>query len=203
VESKIRAETKGQRTKRKILARAAEMFNLRGYANTAVTDVSASLGLEKGAVYNYFPTKQALANASFDYNAAIVRDAVFPAGDAGAPAVATLRSMLEPYRRGTLGDLIKGGCPLMNTAVETTNTDPTLRNRARRAFREWLSRIEQVVRDGSERGELRRDLDPAVVATTFVATIEGGMLLSRLFHDRHHLELLVARLDGYIASLEA
>ncbi|MDH5797078.1 MAG: TetR/AcrR family transcriptional regulator, partial [Paracoccaceae bacterium] len=39
---------------------ALSLFTERGYANTSVEDIAARAGISKGAVYLYFPSKQAI-----------------------------------------------------------------------------------------------------------------------------------------------
>lgn len=57
-----RAEQKARRP-REILESAFEEFTANGYAATRVEDVAARLGITKGTVYLYFPTKDALFEA--------------------------------------------------------------------------------------------------------------------------------------------
>lgn len=57
-----RAEQKARRPQ-EILESAFEEFTANGYAATRVEDVAARLGITKGTVYLYFPTKDALFEA--------------------------------------------------------------------------------------------------------------------------------------------
>lgn len=57
-----RAEQKARRPQ-EILEAAFEEFAVNGYAMTRVEDVAARLGVTKGTVYLYFPTKDALFEA--------------------------------------------------------------------------------------------------------------------------------------------
>jgi AcrR family transcriptional regulator len=46
-----------------ILEAAARLFATRGIAGTSLNDISAAIGLTKGAIYASFPNKQAVVNA--------------------------------------------------------------------------------------------------------------------------------------------
>ena len=61
-----RAERKARRPQ-EILEAAFEEFTEHGYAATRVEDVAARLGVTKGTVYLYFPTKDALFEAMFHH----------------------------------------------------------------------------------------------------------------------------------------
>src|SRR5436190_4666477 len=45
---------KGELTRRRIVERAAPVFNQRGYAGTSLSELVAATGLEKGGIYNHF-----------------------------------------------------------------------------------------------------------------------------------------------------
>lgn len=68
-----RAEQKARRPN-EILDAAFEEFVEKGYAATRVEDVAARLGVTKGTVYLYFPTKDALFEATMGHVSAPFED---------------------------------------------------------------------------------------------------------------------------------
>ncbi|RWM98763.1 MAG: TetR/AcrR family transcriptional regulator [Mesorhizobium sp.] len=68
-----RAEQKARRP-HEILDAAFEEFVEKGYAATRVEDVAARLGVTKGTVYLYFPTKEALFEATIGHVSAPFED---------------------------------------------------------------------------------------------------------------------------------
>jgi TetR/AcrR family transcriptional regulator len=50
-----------------VLREAAASFNSRGYHGTSLSEIAASLGVTKAALYHYFPNKNALLAGCFDY----------------------------------------------------------------------------------------------------------------------------------------
>jgi AcrR family transcriptional regulator len=60
------AETKGERTRRRLLELAIERFGERGYRATSVSEVARSAGLTQAAVYAYFESKESLFDAAVD-----------------------------------------------------------------------------------------------------------------------------------------
>ena len=74
----VEAERRGPKFRRRAEARpdevldaALDLFIERGFANTRVDDIAARAGLSKGAVYLYFPSKEAVLEG-------IVRRAIVP-----------------------------------------------------------------------------------------------------------------------------
>jgi len=64
------AETKGERTRRRLLEIAIERFGERGYRAASVSEIARSAGLTQAAVYAYFDSKEALFDAAVDADAA-------------------------------------------------------------------------------------------------------------------------------------
>src|SRR6266481_2178696 len=60
--------TKGERTRERIIATVAPVFNQRGYAGTSLEDVMSASGLKKGGVYRHFESKDELALAAFEHS---------------------------------------------------------------------------------------------------------------------------------------
>ena len=59
--------SKGGKTRERIVAKAAELFNQRGLEGTSMADLMEATGREKGGIYRHFPTKEAVAAEAFDY----------------------------------------------------------------------------------------------------------------------------------------
>ncbi len=93
---------------------------------------------------------------------------------------------------------VQGSCPILNTAIESDDTHPTLRKQAQLAMDGWCGLIQRIVNKGIERGELRSTVDAEAVATILIATIEGGVILSKLYGDASYLEQTLGYLKTYI-----
>ncbi len=91
---------------------------------------------------------------------------------------------------------VQGGCPILNTAIESDDTHPTLRKQAQLVMDGWCGLIQQIV--NIERGELRSTVDAEAVATILIETIEGGVILSKLYGDASYLEQTLGYLKTYI-----
>ena len=62
--------SKGERTRERIVAQVAPLFNQRGFAGASMADLIAVTGLQAGGVYRHFAGKEALAIAAFDHASA-------------------------------------------------------------------------------------------------------------------------------------
>jgi TetR/AcrR family transcriptional repressor of nem operon len=191
--------SKGERTRRRIVERAASLFNTRGVAGASMADVSEAAGLEKGGVYNHFESKDALALAAFDYAADLVLDRIAAAVAAHADGWSQLLALLDVYRTVVEKPFLPGGCPLLNTAVEADDTSPALRARARAALERWRGFITGAVASAVAGGDLRAS-DADAVATMTIAAIEGGVMLARVYRDGTHIERVATELTRYLQT---
>ena len=188
--------TKGQQTRQRIVAAAAPIFNQHGYAGSSLADLMKATGLEKGGIYRHFSSKEELAAEAFDYTWAEARRVRLPDADPNDGAIPWLKEVIANFvdRKSP----IAGGCPLLNTAIEADDGNPILRARVSKALRAWVTRLEIVVADGLERGELRPDVDPKQVAAIIVATLEGGLMMNRLERGDETLRRIQRHLNGYL-----
>ncbi|HET7478018.1 MAG TPA: TetR/AcrR family transcriptional regulator [Rubrobacteraceae bacterium] len=192
---------KGERTRRRILERSAPVFNTKGYFGASMSDLIRASGLEKGGIYNHFGSKEELALESFDYAAGIMR-ARFDAALADREgAIERLFAVVDVLGALVEDPPVAGGCPVLNTAVESDDAHPALKARAEEAMIGWLRLIGRIVKDGARDGELRTDTDPREVASVVVATLEGALMISKLCDDPSHMQRAVGHLKGYIETL--
>jgi len=70
--------------------------------------------------------------------------------------------------------VVPGGCPLLNTAVDSDDGNPKLRAKARQALSSWLDRLQSIAEEGQRRGEVRSDVDSEKLATLIASTLEGS-----------------------------
>jgi TetR/AcrR family transcriptional repressor of nem operon len=186
---------KGEKTRQRIIELAAPLFNQGGMAGCSVQDILHATGLEKGGLYRHFSSKQELAAECLKYSLALVFQA--RSGDAGhiPNAIDKLRYLVDRFV--STPSPLKGGCPLMNAAVDSDDGDPQLRRLSVEWLRAWKSRLLEILKDGIARGEVVREADPVRVVNNVIAVLEGSLLISRL--ERTSSALDDARL--YLHSL--
>lgn len=196
--------SKGERTRERIVVQVAPLFNQRGFAGTSMADLIAVTGLRAGGVYRHFAGKEALAIAAFDHAAArhwaFYNEAV--AGTTGAVnrAVALVNAVAGIVEQ----PIVPGGCPLLNAAVETDDAYPAmpaLRARVRRAMDKVIGLGRQILADGIAAGELPQSIDASAEARVAVATIEGAIMLAKLYNDPSIAREAAARVGDRIRAL--
>jgi TetR/AcrR family transcriptional regulator, transcriptional repressor for nem operon len=191
---------KAQETRERIIQHAAELFNLRGYAGASVSDVMQATGLQKGGIYNHFKSKDELALAAFDYAHQLLSQRYQSVFRGKRRAGDRLLAMVELYEQFLEKPPLPGGCPILNTAVESDDTHPALRDRVQHAIDAWRALIHRILQKGIERNEINPSIDPDEVASVFIALLEGGIMMSKLYNHPIHLHRAIHHLKHYIHS---
>jgi TetR/AcrR family transcriptional regulator, transcriptional repressor for nem operon len=190
---------KGEQTRQEIIRKAAPIFNQRGYDGAALSDLMRATGLEKGGIYRHFESKEQLAAEAFDYAWKLAIDTRFEGTQDVPNAVDRLKLIVRNFRDRRAG-LVRGGCPLVNTAIDSDDAHPRMRRKARQALDYWLGRLESIAEEGTRRGEVRSAVDSEELATLIVNTLEGGLMVSRLQRRDDALDLACRHLEEYLET---
>ncbi len=190
---------KGEHTRQEIIRKAAPIFNQRGYDGAALSDLMRATGLEKGGIYRHFESKQELAGEAFEHAWKIALDARFEGTQEIPNSVDRLKQIVRNFRDRRAG-LVPGGCPLLNTAIDSDDGNPPLRAKARRALRSWLDRLQSIAEEGKRRGEVRSEVDSAKLATLMVSTLEGSFMVRRLQRNDDPLDLACHHLEEHLET---
>jgi TetR/AcrR family transcriptional repressor of nem operon len=190
--------TKGEQTRRRIVEAAAPIFNRRGYEGSSLNELMEATGLKKGGIYRHFSSKEELAAEAFDYTWEAAWKARLLHVDEKANGIEKLKQLVAnfvDYRSP-----VPGGCPILNTAIDADDGNPVLRARVAKALRSWLSRLQIIVEQAHEHGETRPGVDPKLVATLIVASLEGALMMSRLQRNDEALRRVQSHLNRYLES---
>ncbi|MCB1041498.1 MAG: TetR/AcrR family transcriptional regulator [Acidobacteria bacterium] len=171
--------SKGELTKERIVAQAASLFNTKGYTGCSMGDLMNATGLKKGGIYNHFATKDDLAVAAFDHAIEQVERALREHLKTATDERQQLLLILDFYRDYHAHPVVAGGCPLLNTMVDSDDGHPLLKTRARDTLDRWLQRLTRIIERGQQAGLFDPTADARQWATVIFATIHGGMALSR------------------------
>jgi len=191
-------KTKGELTRGKILEVARELFNNKGFNATTISDLVAATGMQKGSLYFHFSGKddiarEVLREATEEFMAFLCN--ALGGDNAGAGIDNFLHSALEKH----LATGFVGGCIFGNTALEMSDSNHEFAAAIDNVFDEWINRVDVVVSAAQKSAQIRTDVSSEALAKQIIATIEGGIMMSRLKKDerpmRECLEALRITLD--------
>ena len=180
---------RGRASRERIVERAAELFAERGIAGTSVDEVLAAAKAGKGQFYHYFRGRDELAAAAVGYRCGQVVAGLTQALG-GVSSLAGLEQALAGFVAG-FEQAGLPGCPIGTLATEVAGRNEAARLQAASGFDAWERLLADALERMRERGELRVDASPAVLATGLLASIEGGMVLSQTRRDVASLRIAV------------
>jgi TetR/AcrR family transcriptional repressor of nem operon len=193
--------TKGEQTRQRIIEQSVPVFNQRGFAGSSMQDIMDATGMEKGGLYRHFSSKEELAVEAFRFALANVVRTRTEKVEEIQGAVEKLRHLIDHFVETP--SIVPGGCPLMNTAIDSDDGNEALRALACDGFQRWKARLCRIVEAGMEQGEIRNDVEPRRIANTIVATLEGALMISRLEGSMVALEDARDSLEIVLRSLES
>ena len=192
---------KGEATRQRIIEQAAPIFNQRGFQACSLAELMEATQLEKGGIYRHFASKEELAAEAFRYALAqSVKTRTEHLEDVEG-AVERLRFTIRRFV--STPSALKGGCPLMNTAIDADDGNPVLRRLALQGIRDWRKRLCDILMDGMQRGEIKAGTEPQRVANTIIAALEGALMISRLERNKNALEDAETMLEGMLKQITA
>ena len=175
--------SKADETRRYIIEKAAPIFNMHGYEGTSMSQLTEAIGMTKGAIYGNFKDKDEIAREAFEYNISMIVNQITGVVGTRKHACDKLIAFATFYIDNFPRITKTGGCPLLNAAVDTDNSDLPIRSDVLRVIEKWLDLVVQIIDDGMRKGEIKEDVDPAEFASLFVSSIEGGIMLSKVTGD--------------------
>ncbi len=184
-------ETKGERTRRRLLEIAIDRFGSRGFRGTSVSEIARAAGLTQAASYAYFENKEALFRAAVDADASALIDKV-SAQVSGVPPRHLIPSVIV-YALAALNDH-----PLAHRVLSGLEPDEVPRLVGLPALERFGQTLAAQIAAGRESGEVRADLDPGKLAGGLESLILGVLfntVLSGGQAQARHVEGVVEAFD--------
>lgn len=179
---------KGQETRQRIIDATTDLIFERGIGEVSLDDVRTATDTSKSQLYHYFTDKSQLVRAVIQCQ----RERVLGNHRSTFESLDSFKE-LDRWR-----DMIvsrqaarscRSGCPLATLASGLVDVDDDARIQLVDAFSSWR----QIIADGFthmvEKGVLRSDTDSEALATSVLASLQGGLLLAEVDRDTRCLEV--------------
>ena len=188
-----------------VLDAALTLFSERGFSATTVEQIARRAGLSKGAVYLYFPSKQALL-------VGLVRRAILPAADEVLEALEGHRGDPRPLLRRLLTELAaRLSQPDALAVPKLIIREAALAPQIAAIYREEvleraIPALAGLIGQGIEGGHIR-PVDPELTVRSVMGPVVTHLILAEVFGVRpadglalerlveNHLEILFAGLE--------
>jgi AcrR family transcriptional regulator len=168
---------------------ALTLMAQRGLHRLSVAGVARQVGVVPSDIYRHFSGKDQVMAAALELIGQRLRanlDAVV------AESPDALERLGRLLRRHV--ELVRGAIPIPRIVFseETFAGPPARRRQVYRIFRQYLAGIKEVIAVGQAAGQIRRDLDAAVVSVMFLGLVQPAAILWLMskgtFRFQHQVE---------------
>ena len=189
-------------TKETILKKSGALFNTQGYKSTSISDITDATGFTKGAIYRHFESKDDLEIETLSYLSSLMFEKLRDRIKEKATAGDKLRSIFHFFESYISNPPVKGGCPLLNAAVEADDSNPALRKAALKILNGLREAIVAMLTNGIKYKQIKPGIDKEYYATIIIASLEGAIMMSKLMDNDDDVKRMVKHLDKQIAEIE-
>jgi AcrR family transcriptional regulator len=165
-------DTKGARTRVRILDSAAEVFREKGYAATSLNDIALAAGLKTGSLYFHFPTKDGLVHEMLKYGIDVtlrqVSEAVEQLGPEARPRE-RVRAAIEAHMAALHSQTDYAAAVLRTIDQFPPETLKRYRAHERRYHRYW----QRLLSGAQQAGTVTAGLDTKLLAALLLGAMNS------------------------------
>ncbi len=172
------ARPSGRDIRREVIEAASRAIQSRGATAFSFASIGRELGITAPSIHHHFPRKADLSTAAVAHYTSRFHQQVD--GLAGHSARRRLEAYAALFLAPAQRDLM---CLCGAVAADWKGIDPDTRAEVTAFFDRESGWIAAQAAEAKEAGEFRPDLDPEAFATTFLAALEGALLLARAQDD--------------------
>jgi|GEM_PF-164484 len=193
--------TKGNKTRDSILKTTRELYVKKGFQNTSISEVISATGVKKGNLYYHFESKEALGLAVLiDAKTEFLE--LIPRSFKGKTPIQKIKNSIKTIFEMMEKTNFVGGCLFGNTALEMSDNNPRFSCIIKEVFTNWWGLIEEQLIEAQMLGFLDKTLSTTKIAKLIIASIEGGIMLSRVSKNKNDFEDCMEALEIYLVSYQ-
>lgn len=191
-----------QNTKETILRKSGVLFNTHGYKATSISDITDATGFTKGAIYRHFASKDQLEIETLVHLSSLMFDKLRDRIKAKNSAGEKLRAVFHYFESYISSPPVKGGCPILNAAIESDDSNPALRKTALKILTDMREAIINLLAKGIKYKQIRSGIDKEQYATMIIASLEGAIMMSKLSGNDDDIKRVIKQLEKQLSEIE-
>ncbi|MHA2378754.1 MAG: TetR/AcrR family transcriptional regulator [Candidatus Thorarchaeota archaeon] len=157
-----------EEAKKRIIQHATKLLSTKGYSRTRMIDVAESMGVSKGALYQYFKSKQELLMSVLETHADIRGKEVRSLLDSGSITAISTEKFFDRMLALRMGSLTLTLDLLRDSATNT----PALQW-IKESYESWAEGVSDMIDDFKADGVIKEDVDSESVARAILALRDG------------------------------
>ncbi|MFC0213066.1 TetR/AcrR family transcriptional regulator [Paenibacillus chartarius] len=163
-----------------ILEGALHCFAEKGYAATTIDDIVRHLGISKGAIYNYFSSKEDIYAQIMDSRMNRLVESLRAGDEETASSAAKLRMLVQRMTGQAIEDLRRLLSFHLEYSLYASRHDE-LKRSIEKHDNAAIAFVAELIAEGKRSGEFRAEVDERLAASMFWA-LRDGIALDVLSH---------------------
>jgi AcrR family transcriptional regulator len=187
-----------EQKKQEILDSALKCFGRKGFETTTVDEICLESGVSKGAIYNYFKSKDEIYLELVSQKTEQMFDITRKALEQFHTTIEKMDYLFSIYDRPFPFDIEDVGTMLVGAEFKIRSFRFPEINEVltKRRHKYFLGLLTQVLSEGQGAGEVKPEIDPNVYAELFWAMVDG-LVLQIVYQDHPFNEVLHAMREMY------
>lgn len=157
----------GKETEARVLKEALKLFALHGYAAVSMRHIAGECGIQAGALYNYFPTKQSILHGLMKTHMSNLLEALDKQNLPADPSLA-----LEAFARFHIRYHIVKPQEVFIAYMELRNLEEEPYQEIMKLRQQYERSLRTILREGQTKGVFRID-DVPVTAMAIISMMTG------------------------------
>ena len=175
-------------------------FARKGYHQTTMQDIATEAGLSAGAIYRYYPSKEAVLKAINDRSQEMGRTVVEWARSQAAGPVDALQvigqTMFSYFNDPMFETMTRVNIELWPELLRTE----ALREGLRKEMTFWRTAVSQLLSEARSRGQLAEGVDPEAATVLFICAWEGLRHWGLIDRDNFNVDRLIEAFRALFAK---
>lgn len=194
---------KGNKTRHQIIKEALQLFSVKGYFNTSISDILEATHLTKGGLYGHFRSKEEIWYAVYEEAAKIWKGIVLKDIRQISDPLQRIEKSIENALRDYLGaDIFDGGCFFANMLVELSGQSVAMNKQILRGYVRFAKILRNWLEEADQKGLVKKGLDFKEIANFIVISINGAVTLYSANRDPNIWKQTIAQLRFFINQLK-
>jgi AcrR family transcriptional regulator len=194
---------KGDKTRQQIIQEALQLFSVKGYFNTSISDILEATHLTKGGLYGHFRSKEEIWYAAYDEAAKIWKNIVLKDIRQIADPLERIERSVENALRDYLGgDVFGGGCFFANMLVELSGQSVAMNKQVLHGYIRFSKILRNWLVEANQKGLVKIGLDFKEIANFIVISINGAVTLYSANRDPNIWKQTITQLRFFINQLK-
>ena len=157
-----------------IIQAAMNLIASRGFKGLSVAAIANRIGLVPSAIYRHFKSKDDVLDMILDF----IQGKLFANFRRASKETSEPMERLQYILKGHVQTLRENqAIPRIIFSEDVFSGNSKRKNKVYGIINGYLARLNKIIRDGQEKGQIRSDIDSKTVALMFLGTIQPGAIL--------------------------